>query len=34
LIRDELGWDYSQELTVGLQKTYYWIKEQIELESS
>jgi nucleoside-diphosphate-sugar epimerase len=32
LIRDELGWDYSQELTVGLQKTYYWIKEQIELE--
>jgi nucleoside-diphosphate-sugar epimerase len=29
LIRSELGWDYSQPLSVGLEKTYHWILEQI-----
>lgn len=30
LVREKLGWDYSQELSIGLRKTYFWIKEQIE----
>jgi GDP-D-mannose 3', 5'-epimerase len=34
LIREKLGWDYSQELAVGLRKTYFWIKEQIESTKS
>ena len=29
LIRNELGWDYSQTLEEGIRKTYDWIKEQI-----
>lgn len=29
LIRKELGWDYSQTLEEGIQKTYNWISEQI-----
>ena len=29
LIREKLGWDYSQDLSVGLRETYFWIKEQL-----
>ena len=29
LIREKLGWDYSQTLEQGIRKTYKWIKEQI-----
>jgi len=29
LIRKELGWDYSQPLEVGIEKTYNWIISQI-----
>ena len=28
LIREKLGWDYSQTLEEGIRKTYEWIKEQ------
>ena len=30
LIREKLGWDYSQSLEEGIRKTYVWIKEQTE----
>lgn len=30
LVREKLGWDYSQDLSVGLKETYFWIKEQLE----
>ena len=30
LIRENLGWDYSQTLEEGIRKTYTWIKEQID----
>ena len=30
LIRKELGWDYSQSLEEGIEKTYAWIVEQIK----
>jgi nucleoside-diphosphate-sugar epimerase len=30
LIREKLGWDYSQTLEEGIRKTYAWIGEQIE----
>jgi len=29
LIREKLGWDYSQPLEEGIRKTYTWIREQI-----
>ena len=29
LIREKLGWDYSQTLEEGIRKTYTWIEEQI-----
>ena len=29
LIREKLGWDYSQSLEDGIRKTYIWIEEQI-----
>jgi len=29
LIREKLGWDYSQTLEEGIAKTYSWIVEQI-----
>jgi len=29
LIREKLGWDYSQTLEEGIAKTYSWIEEQI-----
>ena len=31
LIREKLGWDYSQTLEEGIFKTYHWIKSQIEV---
>ena len=30
LIREKLGWDYSQTLEEGISKTYNWISEQIQ----
>ena len=30
LIREKLGWDYSQSLEEGIRKTYNWISEQIK----
>jgi GDP-D-mannose 3',5'-epimerase len=30
LIREKLGWDYSQSLENGIAKTYNWISEQIK----
>jgi nucleoside-diphosphate-sugar epimerase len=30
LIKEKLGWTQSQPLRYGLEKTYGWIKEQIE----
>jgi nucleoside-diphosphate-sugar epimerase len=30
LIREKLGWDYSQTLEEGIRKTYNWISEQIK----
>ena len=32
LIREKLGWDYSQTLEEGIRKTYEWIYSQIESE--
>ena len=29
LVREHLGWDYSQTLEEGIRKTYNWIQEQI-----
>ena len=29
LVREKLGWDYSQSLEEGIAKTYVWISEQI-----
>jgi nucleoside-diphosphate-sugar epimerase len=29
LIREKLGWDYSQSLEDGISKTYKWISDQI-----
>ena len=34
LIRENLGWDYSQSLEEGIRKTYEWICTQIELEKN
>ena len=33
LIREKLGWDYSQTLEEGISITYNWIKEQINAEA-
>ena len=30
LIRENLGWDYSQTLEEGIRKTYAWICQQID----
>ncbi len=30
LIKEELGWAQSRPLRYGLEKTYWWIKEQVE----
>jgi len=29
LIREKLGWDYSQTLEEGIRKTYNWIAKQV-----
>jgi GDP-D-mannose 3',5'-epimerase len=34
LIREKLGWDYSQTLEEGISKTYSWITEQIAIKNS
>ena len=31
VVRKELGWDYSQTLEEGIQKTYTWIESQIKV---
>ena len=30
LIREKLGWDYSQTLEEGIAKTYEWIYDQLQ----
>ena len=30
LVREKLGWDFEVNLRVGLEKTYHWIREEIE----
>jgi nucleoside-diphosphate-sugar epimerase len=30
LVREKLGWDYSQPLREGMEKTYKWINQQVE----
>lgn len=32
LYREKIGWEVSQTLVVGLEKTYKWINEQINNE--
>jgi len=34
LVRDKLGWDYSQSLEEGIRKTYEWINSQIQEKDS
>jgi len=34
VIREKLGWDYSQTLEEGIDKTYKWISEQINHQST
>ena len=34
LIREKLGWDYSQSLEDGIKLTYDWIKKQIQQQES
>jgi nucleoside-diphosphate-sugar epimerase len=34
LIREKLGWDYSQSLEEGIRNTYNWIHAQIELKNN
>jgi nucleoside-diphosphate-sugar epimerase len=33
LIREKLGWDYSQSLEEGIRKTYAWILNEINRAS-
>ena len=33
LLREKLGWEPTQPLTVGMEKTYEWIREQVELKN-
>jgi nucleoside-diphosphate-sugar epimerase len=30
LYRDKIGWEVSQPLSIGLKKTYTWIKSQVD----
>jgi nucleoside-diphosphate-sugar epimerase len=30
LYREKIGWEVSQPLTIGLKKTYQWIKAQVD----
>jgi len=34
LIREKLGWDYSQTLEEGIRKTYHWIETQILIQET
>lgn len=34
LIRDELGWEPSQELRIGLEQTFSWIDAQVRLKQT
>jgi len=34
LIREKLGWDYSQSLEEGIRKTYAWIESQIKVPAA
>jgi nucleoside-diphosphate-sugar epimerase len=34
LIREKLGWDYSQSLEEGILKTYMWIEGQISIKGN
>jgi len=34
LIREKLGWDYSQTLEEGIRKTYHWIESQILIQET
>lgn len=33
LIKEKIGWDYTQTLKQGMEKTYLWIKHQVEKKS-
>jgi hypothetical protein len=30
LYREKIGWEVSQPLSIGMKKTYNWIKSQVE----
>ena len=34
LVREKLGWDYSQTLEEGIRKTYEWISQQIDSKNN
>jgi len=34
LIREKLGWDYSQTLEEGIRKTYHWIESQMLIQET
>jgi GDP-D-mannose 3',5'-epimerase len=34
LYREKIGWEPTQPLKVGIEKTYKWIEKQIELKSN
>ena len=34
LYREKIGWEVSQPLTVGMKKTYQWVKAQVENKES
>ena len=34
VVREKLGWDYTMTLQEGIDKTYAWIKEQIDEQDS
>jgi len=34
LYREKIGWEVSQPLSIGLKKTYQWIKSQVDKKES
>jgi len=34
LYREKIGWEVSQHLSIGLKKTYQWIKSQVDKKES
>jgi hypothetical protein len=34
MFREKIGWEVSQPLRVGMEKTYAWIAEQVEKKKS